>query len=109
MTVPRPDQTVHMMGWVDILRELRNMRRKEPRNALELRLYTTDDLRRFYQAGQDDLYRLRDGIVTRNQLVAVILWRVLCDRFGYFLLLGVSVIAAIAAVVAAVEGWPRPK
>ena len=82
-----------------------NMRRKEGRNVRELELYTTDDLRQLYQTKNDDLIVLRDGIVSRIQLVAVIRWRILCARFRYVLLLFVSVISAWAAVIAAVEGW----
>lgn len=105
MTVPKPGQTVHLMSWRDVLCVRRDMLRKEGRNACELELYTTDDLRQLYQRTNDDPVRLRDGIVSRVQLVAEIRWRILWARFGYGLLLFVSVIGAIAAVIAAVEGW----
>jgi hypothetical protein len=105
MTIPRPGQTVHLMSWLDVLRVRRDMHRKEGRNARELELYTIDDLRQLYQATNDDLIRLRDGIVSRVQLVAEIRWRIFWARFGYGLLLSVSVIAAVAAVIAAAEGW----
>lgn len=105
MTIPSHGQTVHPMGYRDVLRVVWDMRRKEGRNVCELELYTTDDLRRLYQTTNDDLIRLRDGIVTRVQLVAVIRWRILWARFGYGLLLFVSVIGAVAAVIAAAEGW----
>jgi hypothetical protein len=105
MTIPVPGQTVHLMGWRDVLRVRREMRRREGRNACELELYTTDDLRRLYQATNEDLIRLRDGIVSRAQIVAEIRWRVFWDRFGYALVLYVSMIAAAGAVIAAVEGW----
>jgi hypothetical protein len=104
MTVPGPGQTVHLMSWHDVLRVRWDMHRKEGRNVRELALYTTDDLRRLYQATNDDLIRLRDGIVSRVQLVAEIRWRIFWARFGYGLLLFVSVIAAVAAVIAAAEG-----
>ena len=105
MTVPSPGQTVHLMNLRDVLCVRWNMHRKEPRNVRELELYTTDNLLRLYQETNDDLIRLRDGIVTRVQLVAEIRWRVFWERFGYYLLLLVSVIAAVAAILAAVEGW----
>lgn len=105
MTIPGPNQTVHMMNWCDVLRMYWILHRKEGRNARELELYTTDDLRRLYQATNDDLIRLRDGIVSRVGLVAVIRWRVLWAGISYFVLLLLSVIAAIASVAAAVEGW----
>ena len=74
-----------------------------------LRLYATDDPRRLYQVDPggswDALIRLRDDSVRWDQLRAVILRRVWWERFGYFLLLGVTVIGTTAAVVAAVEGW----
>jgi len=105
VTIPSHGQTVHLMGYRDLLRVLWDMRCKEGRNVCELGLYTTDDLRRLYQTTNDDSIRLRDGIVTRVQLVAVIRWRILRAGFGYGLLLFVSVIGAIAAAVAAYEGW----
>jgi len=102
MSVPRPDQTVHLMTWRDVLCV---RHRIEGRNKLELQLYTTDDLRQRYQENGDGLTRLRDGIVTRAELVAEIRWRVFWARFGYGVVLVMTVIAAIAAVVAALEGW----
>ena len=105
MTVPKPGQTVHLLSCRDVLRVQWDMRRKEGRNVRELELYTTDDLRRLYQATNDDPIPLRDGIVSRVQLVAVIRWRIFWALFGYCLLLFVSVIAAVAAVIAAAEGW----
>jgi hypothetical protein len=105
MTAPGPGQTVHLLNWRERLLVLWNMHRKEGRNILELELYTTDDLRQLYQATNNDPIRLRDGIVSRTQLVAVIRWRIFWARFGYGLLLLVSVVAAMAAVIAAAEGW----
>jgi hypothetical protein len=104
VTIPGPGQTVHLMGYRDALRVWWEMYRKEGRNIRELELYTTDDLRQLYQATNEDMIRLRDGIVSRIQLVAVIRLRILWARFNYGLLLGVSVIAAVAAVIAAAEG-----
>jgi hypothetical protein len=101
MTVPGPGQTVHMMNWLGVLRVRRDTRRREGRNARELALYTTDDLRHLYQQSGDDLIRLRDGIVNRAQLVAEIRWRDLRAQAESLLL----VIAAVASVIAAVEGW----
>jgi hypothetical protein len=103
--VPQPGQTVHLMSWFDVLRVRWDMQRKEGRNVRELALSTTDDLRRLYQATNDELIHLRDGLVSRVQLVAEIRWRIFWARFGYGLLLFVSVIAAVAAVIAAAEGW----
>lgn len=78
------------------------------RNAEALRLYSTDDLRELYQGkprtDEGDLIPLRDGIVSRAEIKAEILWRLWWDRFGYRVLLAVSVIGAVAAVIAAVEG-----
>jgi hypothetical protein len=90
------------MTWRDVLCV---RHRIEGRNKLELQLYTTDDLRQRYQENGDGLTRLRDGIVTRAELVAEIRWRVFWARFGYGVVLVMTVIAAIAAVVAALEGW----
>jgi len=90
------------MTWPGVLRVYWRM---EGRNVRELTLYTTDDLRRLYQTNGDDLIRLRDGIVSRTELVAVIRWRVLWTQISYVVLLVLTIIAAIASVVAAVEGW----
>lgn len=87
-----------------MLRVLWNLHRKEGRTIRELELYTTDDLRRLYHAPGDPI-RLRDGIVDRVQLVAVIRWRIFWACSYYGLLLFLSLIAAAAAVIAAVEGW----
>jgi hypothetical protein len=105
MTVPSPGQTVHLLSWRDVLRVRWDMHRKEGRNVRELELYATDDLRRLYHATNDDPIGLRDGIVSRVQLVAVIRWRMFWTRFNYGLLLFVSVVAVVAAVIAAAEGW----
>ncbi len=78
--------------------------RIEGRNKLELQLYTTDDLRRRYQENGEDSIRLRDGILTRAELVAEIRWRVFWTRFGYGVMFVMTVIAAFAAVAAALEG-----
>jgi hypothetical protein len=101
MPVPRPDQTVHLMNWLDVLRVRLEMHRKNGRSVHELTLYTTDDLRRLYQEPHNDLIHLRDGIVSPVELVAEIRWRVLWARFGY----GLVLFGAVAAVIAAVEGW----
>ena len=82
MTVPLPSQTVHLMTRLDVRRVLRDMRRSEGRNVRELELYTTDDLRHLYQTKGNDLIRLRDGLVSRAQLVAEILRRGRRDRTG---------------------------
>jgi hypothetical protein len=94
-----------MMTKRDVLQLRWQLRREEGRNARELELHTTDDLRRIYQTNFNDPIRLADGIVSRAQLVAEIRWRVFWARFGYGLLLVVTVIGTAAAVVAAVEGW----
>ncbi len=105
VTVPGSGQTVHLMSCRDVLSVWWDMHRKEGRNVRELELYTTDDLRRLYQTTNDDPIRLRDGSVSRVELVAVIRWRICWARFYYGLLLFLSVIAAVAAVIAATEGW----
>jgi hypothetical protein len=86
----------------------RRKAKRDARNVEDLRLYSTDDLRHVYHdaEGGNALIRLRDGIITRDELKAVILRRLWWDRLGYFVLLAVSVIAMFAAVIAAVEGWP---
>lgn len=90
------------MTWLDVIRVRRKI---EGRNAAELKLHTTDDLRRLYQGNGDELIRLRDGIITRPEMVAEIRWRILCGQAGYWVPLVMTVIAAIAAVFAAIEGW----
>lgn len=104
MTIPEPGQTHHLMNFCDVMRVRADMHRKEGRNFLELKLYTTDDLRQLYQSKNDDLIRLRDGLVSRHQLVAEIRWRLFVDKCSYISLFVLSLIAAVAGVVAAVEG-----
>ena len=102
--MPKPGQTIHPMSWRDMLRTLWDMHRREGRNIRELKLYTTDDLRRLYQASSDEPIKLRDGIVSRVQLVAVIRWRVLWGWFGYIALL----LASLAAAMFAFLAWRFP-
>lgn len=89
------------MTVVDLLRVLWSI---DGRNAAELRLYTTDDLRHRYHEEAGGLIRLRDGNVSRVELVAVIRWRVWWARFGYGLLLAVSIASAVFALFA----WRDP-
>ncbi len=56
-------KTVHLMTGLGVLRVLVKLHREEGRNVRELKLYTTDDLRRLYQATESDIIRLRDGII----------------------------------------------
>src|ERR1700745_768058 len=105
MIIPRPGQTVHLMNWFVVGRVRLAMPRTDGRNARELALYTTDDLRRLYQGTNDDLIRLRDGIVSRVQLVAEIRWRIFREQYQLYLVLITSVVGAVAAVIAAAEGW----
>jgi len=65
MAIRNSAQTVHLMGWCDVLRVLWEMRAKEARNVLELKFYTTDELRRLYQTTDSSSIPLRDGILTR--------------------------------------------
>jgi hypothetical protein len=103
MAIPGPRETVHLMRWYDVLRVRWDMHNKDGRNVRELELYTTDDLRRIYQVVMGDPIRLYDGIVSRAQLVAEIRWRIFWTRFGYGILFLVSVVSAVAAVIAAIE------
>jgi hypothetical protein len=97
------------MGSLDVCKVLLDMQRKERRNVRELSLlYTTDDLRRLYQESDNDLIRLRDGIISRVQLVAFIRYRIFWARFGYGLLLLVSIASAIFALLAWRDPVPAP-
>jgi hypothetical protein len=69
-----------------------------------LQLYSTDDLRRLYLAETGSLIRSHGGIFSRAELAAIIRRRVWREQFGYAVLLVLSVIAALAAVIAAYEG-----
>jgi hypothetical protein len=104
MTIPRPGETVHLMNWFDVVRVRLDMNCKEGRNVRELALYTTDDLRQLYQETNDDPIRLRDGIVSRVQLVAEIRWRIFREQYQLYLVLITAVVGAVAAVIAAAEG-----
>jgi hypothetical protein len=70
-------------------------------------LYSTDDLRRLYQLESTDLIRLRDSNLKRADLRAEILWRLWCERWVSRITLFFAVVGAMAAIVAAVEGWPQ--
>jgi hypothetical protein len=70
-------------------------------------LYSTDDLRRLYQLESAELIRLRDAILRRADLRAEILWRLWCERWVSRATLWAAVIGAVAAIIAAVEGWPH--
>lgn len=102
MAIPKSDQTVHLLNFWNVLCLNWKM---DGRNVRELALYTTDDLRRLYQASDDNPVRLRDGVVSRAELVAVIRWRIYLARFSYLVLLSVSLVAAVAGVIAAAESW----
>jgi hypothetical protein len=102
MSVPGPGQTAHLLNWRDKMQVRHDI---EGRNGRELKLYTTDDLRRLYQSSGDELIRLRDGIVSRTEIVAEIDCRVFWARIGNVALFVITVIGAVAAVIAAVEGW----
>lgn len=97
MALPSQGQSVHMMNWFGVLQVLWRMWRKEGRNVAELALYTTDHLGEVYQTTDRDTIQLPDGIISRVQLVAVIRWRIWWARFGYGLLLVVTIAAAFFA------------
>jgi hypothetical protein len=76
----------------------------DPANTQRLALYSTDDLRRLYQAGRTEVFPL-------DVVKAEIRWRVWCEDWISRLTLLAAVIGAfaaivgaIAAIVAAVEG-----
>jgi hypothetical protein len=74
----------------------------DPRIREDLALYSTDDLRHLYHTGRTEVFRLDD-------VKAEIRWRVWCEEWISLLTLLAAVIGAAAAIIAAVEGWPRPK
>jgi hypothetical protein len=81
------------------------MPKLDDRTREDLALYTTDDLRRLYQTETGELIRLRDSNLTRAELKAEILRRVCRERWVARLTLLAAVIGAVAAIVAAIEGW----
>jgi hypothetical protein len=82
------------------------MAKLDARNVQDLQLYSTDDLRHLYHLaeGGDACIRLRDGIITREELKADIRRRVWWGRFWNIILATVAIIGMIAAVVAAITG-----
>jgi hypothetical protein len=83
----------------------------DQRNREDIALYSTDDLRRLYREAENTkLVRLRDGIVSRDELKAEIRWRVWWEAWISRLTLLAAVIGASAAIVAVAEGsgaaWP---
>jgi hypothetical protein len=108
MVIPGPGQTVHQMSRRDMRRALRHLRHTDGRSFRALRFSATDELRRLYHETNDDLIRLRDGLVRRFELFAEIKRREFRALVINVLVLGAAVatvIAAVAAVIAAVEGW----
>ncbi len=81
----------------------------DPRTREDIALYSTDQLRRLYHEGESELVRLRDGIPSRDELKAEIRWRLWREAWLSRLTLLAAVIGAVAAIVAAVEGWPHTK
>jgi hypothetical protein len=78
---------------------------KQLREAVDL--YSTDDLRREYQSESSEGILLRGGVILRTELRAEILWRLWCERWVSWITLLAAVVGAVAAIVAAVEGWPK--
>lgn len=105
VTIPDQNQTVHLMDVFDIMRVRRRLRRENARSASDLELYSTDHLRDLYINSPNQQVQLRDEIVTRAEIVAEIHWRVWWGMFKNRVLLFLSLVAAIASVLAAVEGW----
>ena len=70
-------------------------------------LYSTDDLRRLYQLESGEPIRLRDALLSRAELKAEILWRLWCERWRFWITLWIALIGALAAIIAAIEGWPH--
>ena len=101
----RSGRSVHTMTRGDIARALWKLRADEQRNWRELKLYSTNDLQRLYQDEQTGLFRLRDGVVSRDQVYALLRFRRWCGGLFNWALLLLTAIAAIAAVSAAIEGW----
>ena len=74
----------------------------DPRTRQDIALYSTDDLRHLCHTGRTEVFPLDD-------VRAEIRWRVWRESWISLLTLLAAVIGAAAAIVAAVEGWPRPK
>ena len=72
-------------------------------------LYSTDNLRRLYQWESDEEIRICDGsgqaIIKRGELRDEIWWRLWWDRWVSWITLLAAVVGAVAAIVAAGEGW----
>jgi hypothetical protein len=74
----------------------------DPRTRQDIALYSTDDLRHLCHTGRTEVFPLDD-------VRAEIRWRVWRENWISLLTLLAAVIGAAAAIVAAIEGWPRPK
>ncbi len=77
----------------------------DKRTRIDVALYSTDDLRRMYQSEIDEPIRLRDSLLSRAEVKAEILRRVRNERWVGRLTFLAAVVGAVAAIVAAVEGW----
>jgi hypothetical protein len=86
----------------------------ERRVREELALYSTAQLRERYDAiygigTAATKIRLRDSTVTQAEAAAEIRWREWRENSRFWVMLIAVYVGAVAAIIAAVEGWPLLK
>jgi hypothetical protein len=75
------------------------------RTREDIAQYSTEHLRRLHHEETSQLIRLRDSIISRDELKAEIRRREERENWRFWIMLLVTVVGALAAIVAAIEGW----
>lgn len=79
----------------------------DPSTRADLRNYTTSQLSEIYHTQDRGLIRLRNGIVTHEVLRNEIRKRKFWAGCSFWATLIVTLVGATAAIIAAIEGWPK--
>jgi len=79
--------------------------RLDERSRADIDLYSLDDLRNVYQANVSSGIRLRDSMLTREEIVAEIRWRLWWAIVENRATLFFAIVAAIASVIAVIQGF----
>jgi hypothetical protein len=80
----------------------------DTRTREDITYYSTDYLRRLYAEREGELIKLRDSNISRDELKAEILRRDRRASAQFWIKFSITLIGALAAIVAAVEGWRTP-
>jgi hypothetical protein len=76
-----------------------------PATIMELRFFSLDELRRIWQTPRVPAPSLRNTSIGRADLEAWIRWREHRKALRFWLVAAMTLVAMVASVIAAVEGW----